>query len=282
MTVAHISLSEIRRGGHGKEEVSARDRRRLPQIVRHCQLLAYGPGHSSALFSLDLVYPSSTELSSGFRIDVEQLNIYLSRCSSSLPFTNLVSFPMHRSRNTVLFLHLFPGIDGRCSTLTIQYLSFKTLHVLFLPPLTLGKIASDVKESPAALGGGRDEKGRESHTPTRLAWMLFDIPESSTLVLTQSWRCSYYNVIHAGMGVLLLAFDAGPNGVEHEIWMVPLSTRLAFEVRFETLMILPACYANSYPARFISDFDLSHTSPSDLWGRIRVNGCRWHKQHRGA
>lgn len=117
MTVAHISVWEIRHGGH-EEEVSARDRRRLPQIVRHCQLLAYGPLIST--FSLDLVYPSFTELSSGFRIDVEQLNIYLSRCSSSLPFTNLVSFPMHRSRNTVLFLHLFPGIDGRCSTLNIQ------------------------------------------------------------------------------------------------------------------------------------------------------------------
>lgn len=71
--------------------------------------------------------------------------------------------------------------------------------------MTLGKIASDVKESPAALGGGRDEKGRESHTPTRLAWMLIDIAESNTLVLTQSRRRSYYNVIHVRMGGCTLA-----------------------------------------------------------------------------
>ncbi len=148
---------------------------------------------------------------------MEQLNICFSRCSSSQPFTNLVSFLRHGSREYRPIPRDRP--DGRSN---VQHSSFKSLHALFLPPLALGKIASDVKENPAALGGGRDEKGRESHTSTRLAWMIIDIPESSTLILTQSRRRSYYNVIHVRMGGCTLAGIRrmqleGSNGVDHQV-----------------------------------------------------------------
>ncbi|PBK67713.1 hypothetical protein ARMSODRAFT_1020240 [Armillaria solidipes] len=119
----------------------------------------------------------------------------------------MASFLMHGSREYRTIRSPLPRDrpDG-CSNVQAQ--ASNLLTFFSLPPLALGKIVNDNKENPTALGGGRDEKGRESHTPARLAWMLIDITENDTLVSTQSRRCSHYNSIHARMGVLLLAFDA--------------------------------------------------------------------------